>query len=403
MRILQINITMDIGSTGKIVHDISNYITSRGHESYVMCGYQLKNYDNVYCFSPDFLQFNTKKDTLISRITGKMGYRYKSKTKDAMAWIEKINPDIVHLHNIHGDWINVPVLINYLADKKIPIVYTLHDCWSFTGRCSHFENIQCYKWKNGCYDCKNLKVYPISYFFDFSKEMWQDKQDWFSRLNIVKIITPSNWLRDYASESILKDYSITTINNGIDTDRFRPSLYDESSINQTDKKIILGVASTWTKFKGLHDFYELNRLIDHSKYQIVLVGLNKRQLSDVPDDIIAIGRTNNVDELIDIYTRSTVFVNMTYLDNYPTVNLESISCGTPVVTYNTGGSPESINKSTGLVVDQGDIPAVLESIEYFSNLDRKTVEKDCRLYAVNNFSKENRYEQYYNIYHNIMN
>ena len=393
-----------MGSTGKIMADLNDVLQQNGHEGFMLCAYANENGDvpGLYCFHKKHAGFYIRRDLLESRITGKMGYSRSHQTRKALQWIEEIHPDIVHLHNIHGNWIQIFMLMDYLRKNKIPVVWTLHDCWGFTGRCSHFSVANCKKWKTGCYNCNNHKVYPITYFFDFSKKMWMDKRAAFSSLPEMKIVTPSNWLSQYVKESYLKKYSITIINNGIDIHQFYPQTEQSKYYyGMTEKKIVLGVAASWTKRKGLLDLYEIEKYLDMEKYQVVIVGLNARQLNDVPSGILGIGRTENVKELVQIYSGATVFINPTYEDNYPTVNLEALACGTPVVTYKTGGSGESITSETGAVVAQGDLKEMAAKVKLIA--DNIEVYRDnCRKYAEQHFDKWVKYEQYIKLYKSIL-
>lgn len=402
MKILQINITYRAGSTGKIMYDLNNTIRKNGHQCYMISGYTNESSESLYCMHPQNFDLSVKKDLLVSRITGRMGYRQNTKTKKMLQWVDSIKPDIIHMHNIHGDWLNIPLLMEYIKKKKIPVVWTLHDCWGFTGRCSYFESFGCDKWKTGCYRCKNNRVYPITYFFDHSERMWKDKIKWFSDLDNAIIVTPSQWLSGYVEDSFLNQYPIKVINNGIDLSVFKPQVKKSKYLFSLDKKKkVLGVASSWTKRKGLEDIYELKKILNDDTYQIVIVGLNEKQIKSVPDGIVAIRRTNNVQELTELYTEASVLINPTYQDNYPTVNLEAIACGTPVITYHTGGSIESVNEDVGQIVEQGDIAGLKKSVEDICKNERYNSQK-CKTYAEKNFDKTEKYMEYLAIYDTII-
>ena len=394
MVIVQINQTYKMGSTGKIMADLNDVITKHGHKGYMVAGYALDDKtDSLYCLNVGNNAFAIRKNLLISRISGKMGYRQEKETKRAIEWIDSKKPDVIHLHNIHGDWINIRLLFEYIKEKKLPVVWTLHDCWAFTGRCSHFELCKCEKWKTGCYDCSNNKVYPITYFFDFSKEMWQDKKNWFSNIENMKIVTPSSWLKQYVDQSFLGNYQTFVIHNGIDTKSF-----SRSKDLKTEKKIVLGVASSWTANKGFFDFIKLDSMLNHDEYEIIMVGLNSRQIKKIPKTITGIKRTNSIQDLVNLYSKASVFFNPTYLDNFPTTNLEALSCGTPVVTYRTGGSPESVPLQCGKVLKQGDVWGMLEFIK---NKEYDHFDKNILIdYAKNKFDKYNALNKYLKLYEN---
>lgn len=393
MRIVQINGTMKIGSTGKIMYELNDVLEKNGHEGYMVSAYSTDTkLGNQYCTNSSHYDVPLKSNILISRITGVMGYRHKKDTIRLIEWIDNINPDIIHLHNIHGDWIHLKTLFKYLEKKDMPVVWTLHDCWSFTGRCSHFELCGCNKWESECHNCHNKKVYPVTYFFDFSKKMFRDKKKMFTSLKNLTLVTPSAWLKKYVEQSFLQNYDVNVIHNGINTEK-----YESLEKPIYDKKIILGVASSWSSTKGFDDFLELDKKIDHSKYKIILVGLNNSQFSKIPSTIQGIKRTNNEQELINLYSSAYVFVNLTYQDNFPTTNIEALSCGTPVITYNTGGSPESVKPGTGFVVSKGDLDGVIEAIKKVDLLERSF----CREMAIHYFDKKICYSKYLDLYETI--
>lgn len=405
MRILQINQNYNFGSTGRIMKDISDIITKYGNESYMLCAYSpesSESSENLYITEKMQMKKAILKNILITRLTGLTGYRKKKTTSKAIEWVDSIKPDIIHLHNIHGDWINIELLFDYINRNQIPVVWTLHDCWCFTGRCSHFIQNDCFQWRDGCKSCPKMDVYPISYFFDWSKKMWEDKRHLFTALDKAIIATPSKWIGGYVKESYLKKYRVVTIHNGIDVNRFIPKKTISKYIGSTDKKIVLGVAATWNALKGLKDMIEVSKILNAEKYQVVLVGLNERQLKQIPSSIIGIKRTNSVEELAEIYSQASVFVNTTYQDNYPTVNLESIACGTPVITYRTGGSPESVPNNVGIVVEQGNLDELISSIELVCN-NVAILGDNCRAYAEQNFDKHIINKQYLDLYSDLLN
>lgn len=399
MRILQINQTYKLGSTGKIMCDMNDAIYTHGHEGYMLCAYSNECKDNLYVMDKRSFPLNSKINILKMRLTGINGYSKKKETEQAIRWIKSVNPSLIHLHNVHGDWINLKMLFEYIKNSQIPVVWTLHDCWAFTGRCSNFELCGCEKWKTGCYACKNRKVYPITYLFDFSKKMWIDKLSWFSGLD-AHIVTPSDWLSNYVRESFLKEYPVSVIHNGINTDLFHfcneESPYLEGC---KGKKIILGVANSWSKRKGFEDFLKISEYFRNSEYQVVMVGLNKKQKDCLPPSVIGIERTNNQNELVGLYSAADVFVNPTYEDNYPTTNLEAVSCGTLAVTYNTGGSPESIISSE-YVIDQGDIETLCRVIKQVCE-DKPYSSLELQNYGKDHFDKKDAFLGYIELYEKI--
>lgn len=394
MRIAEINITYGIGSTGRIVEDLCHSLKEVDIEYSVLCGYSMNSNDenifSVFKRYPLLDQVNT----VLNRFSGLTGYRNRFRTKKAIKWLKSQKPDLIHLHNIHGDWINIFALIEYIKDEGLPVIWTLHDCWSFTGRCSHFELNGCYKWKAGCGKCSFKNVYPKSYLLDFSSLMWSNKKELFCGIESLTIATPSKWLSNYVKESFLNEYPVRVINNGINTDVFN---YIENTTIKIEKKIILGVANSWSKTKGLNDFLKLDKMINHKKYQIVLIGLNNRQMTQIPDSIIKVHRTTSADELVDYYRKAFVFLNLTYQDNFPTTNLEALCCGCPVITYLTGGSPESISENTGFVVNQGDVNRVYELIEDI-NKNGVFQKEEISFNSIMRFSRQNSNKAYIELF-----
>lgn len=397
MKVLQINSVCGIGSTGRIATDIHNILIEQGHESYIAYGRDLpKNCDNA-------IRIGTKIDNYThvakTRVLDKHGFGSIKATIEFIDEVEELDPDIIHLHNIHGYYINIEILFNYLKEANKPVVWTLHDCWSFTGHCAYFDYACCNKWQKGCYKCPEKKSYPSSFVFDNSKKNYVSKKDIFTGVDNLTIVTPSNWLADLVKKSYLKEYSVKVINNGIDLDVFKPTKGNfKDKYNLNNKYIILGVASAWDRRKGLKYFVELADKVSEDEV-IVLVGLTEKQINQIPKNIIGITRTNNVEELVDIYSSADVFVNPTLEDNYPTTNLESLACGTPVITFDTGGSPECIDSETGIVVEKGNLDALLLAINKIKSIviDEKILLRRSKL-----FDKTNRFNDYIDVYKSLL-
>ena len=390
MKVLQINSVCGYGSTGRIAYDLAKVLESNGHECFIAYGRGTAPNDvKTIKIGSDF---HVKTHGAVSRLTDKHGFYSKSETKKLIDEIKKYDPDIIHLHNIHGYYINIELLFNYLSESNKKVVWTLHDCWAFTGHCSHFDYVGCDKWKTGCFHCPQKNRYPKSLLLDNSKWNYQKKKELFTSVKDMTIVTPSEWLAGLVRKSFLNQYPVKVINNGIDLDVFKPTQGDfRKKYNLEDKFIILGVASVWEERKGLNDFIKLSKLLD-DKYKIVLVGLSKNQIKSLPKNILGIERTSNATELAGIYTEADVFVNPTYEDNFPTTNLESIACGTPVITYNTGGSVESVSEGCGDVVDKGSVEALIKSINNVKDY-YKDVWKD-----ISKYSKSERFNDYVKIY-----
>ena len=361
MKVLEINSVCGIRSTGRICTDLADTLKENGHGCKIAYGREAapeKYKDISYRIGSDT---DVKLHALKARLFDSAGFGSKKATEKLIEKIKEYDPDIIHLQNIHGYYIDIEILFNYLAAADKPIVWTLHDCWAFTGHCSHFTFANCERWKNGCFDCPQKKSYPSSLLMDRSKQNWIKKKELFTGVKNMTVVTPSKWLAELAGKSFLGKFPAKVINNGIDTEVFKPTCGNfRTAFGLENKKIILGVASVWDKRKGLDDFIKLADLTDDN-YAIVLVGVNEKQKNTLPGNIIGISGTDNTAELAEIYTAADVFVNFTYEDNYPTVNLEAQACGTPVITYKTGGSPESTDPCG--VLPQGDISGAAGLIE----------------------------------------
>lgn len=337
-----INVVCGIKSTGRICTDLAMELEALGHE--VKIAFGRGNVPEPYQKYAVRIgtNFEVKLHGIKARILDGVGFGSKRATETFIDWVKKYDPDVIHLHNVHGYYINVEVLFNFLKKCGKKVIWTLHDCWAFTGHCVYFDYVSCDKWKNGCSHCLQKSEYPVRIGPDMSKKNYLKKKKLFTGIPNMTLVTPSQWLADLISESFLNEYPVKIIHNGIDTEAFKPT---ESNVkeryNCQNKKIVLGVASVWNNRKGLDSFVELSKLLDDS-YQIILVGLSKKQIKQLRGNIIGIECTNSVKELAELYTAAEVFVNPTLDDNYPTTNIEAIACGTPVITYNTGGSPESI-------------------------------------------------------------
>lgn len=396
MKVLQVNTYCGYGSTGKIAVDIATGLDV-DDECYIAYGYFETSYTNHYNLLKYRNTLAYKIKLLFNRLRGTTGYTNSNRTKNFCKWIDQYNPDVIHLHNLHGDYLNIEVLFEFLKKRNYPIVWTFHDCWPFTGRCAYFDYNGCTKWQIGCYSCQFKKVFPISYIFDTSREEWIKKKALFQGLKNLTIVTPSRWLANLVKKSFLCDYPIITINNGIDLTNFQhrdnvDDIIDKYNIN--NKKVILGVAGSWSYRKGLNYFIELSQILPDN-LQIVLIGLSDSQISKLSQNIIGIKHTASVLELSKWYSLSAVYVNPTLDDNYPTTNLEAQACGTPVITFETGGSPESVQ--FGRVVHKKETEALKDAI--MEVLSYNKMGKINR----NVLSKKLLAENYKHLYYEIIN
>ena len=390
MKVVQINTVCGKGSTGKIAVAISRLLSAKNIENYILYSSGESDYPLGRKYAN---KFDIKLQALKSRIFGEYGFNSKRITRKLVAELDKIQPDIVHLHNLHGHNCDLKTLFAYFREKNIKLFWTFHDCWSFTAYCPHFDMIGCEQWKAGCKKCPQRREY--SWFFDKSKKLYEQKKNLFSGLNLT-IITPSNWLANLVKQSFLKDYPVKVIHNGIDLSIFKPSASDfRKKYGLEEKYIILGVAFGWGKKKGLDVFVELSKRLDEH-YQIVLVGTDDKVDKQLPPNIISIHRTQNQKELAEIYTAADVFVNPTREEVLGLVNIEALACGTPVITFHTGGSPECVNDVCGTIIEKDDLFS-LERV--LLEMSKKKIEykENCIKQALN-FDEKIIFQQYVEMY-----
>lgn len=395
MKLLQINVSQNVGSTGKIVEQIGELVKSKGWESYVIAG---RHFNKTTSFS---MPINNKLQVLwhvlISHMFDFDGLGSYWATKRIVHKIDDIKPDIIHLHVIHEAYINYPVLFTYLKKVDIPIVWTFHDCWAFTGHCTHFDFIGCEKWITHCSHCpsgynrRKLEIMHNS-FFNYSL-----KKKCFTSVKNMTIVCVSEWLARLTKKSFFSKYPVQVIHNGIDINVFYPRQSQlRAELSMTDDFIVIGVANGWGRRKGFYDFIEVARRMPVWKF--IMIGNIESYLEQFPQNITTIAFLHSQDELAAYYSISDAFLNVTYEDSYPTVNLESIACGTPVVTYNTGGSPESIKDEVGYVVEKGNVDGLLEALRRIKKKGKGHYLTECVDYASRKFRKEDCFEKYYELY-----
>lgn len=375
-KLLQINPVLRVNtSTGRIMQEIGELAMQHGWESYIAYSY---GRDGIKpCKShlvPVGNRWSVVWHGIVTRLFDRHGLSSDEATRRFIRQIEELNPDIIHIHNIHGYFLNYKILFEFLSRYGKPVIWTVHDCWLYTGHCYYYSYIGCNKWQIGCRHCPQKKEFPTSWLLDRSERNFLDKKAAFTsmpkeRLTIVPV---SEWIRGEMEQSFLKGYDMRVIHNGINLEVF--NIYGTEEVKNKyqlgGKHILLGVASIWSREKGLDDFIELSAMLNEDE-TLVLVGVDAVIQKRLPQNIVGIRRTENIRQLAELYSAADVFVNLTWQDNYPTVNLEAIACGTPVVTYRTGGSIEAVTEHTGFVVEQGDVKGILEAV--------RKIEKRARL------------------------
>lgn len=399
MKLLQVNTTVNTGSTGRIAEHIGKLFIEKGHESYIAHGRGKRT------SSSQLIRVGTKMDMYVhglhTRLLDRHGFASKKATKEFISKIETIQPDAIGLHNIHGYYLHVGLLFEYLKENKhIPVIWTLHDCWSFTGHCVYYSMEGCNKWKTHCSNCPLTHMYPQSLLVDNSYKNFEDKRKAFTGHPNLTIVTPSKWLKDQVNQSFLHNYPVEVIYNGVELEKFKPTKIYNNNGEFKGEKVILGVANVWEERKGLKDFFALVDTLPN-KYKIVLIGLNEKQIDNLPDNIKGLSRTENVKDLINWYNRADVFVNPSKEETFGMVTAEAMACGTPVVGYDATATPELLTEETGKVVSEGNVKELSAAIVSIVDSPNNYA-KPCRKRAEQLFNKNERFLEYYNLYESII-
>ncbi|HIY36898.1 MAG TPA: glycosyltransferase [Candidatus Paraprevotella stercorigallinarum] len=405
-KLLQINPVIRVNtSTGRIMQEIGELAMQNGWECHIAYS---KGRDGIRECRSDIIPVGNKWSTawhgIETRLFDRHGLASSHATRQFVRKIEEIRPDVVHIHNIHGYFLNYQILFDYLSKAGIPVVWTVHDCWLYTGHCYYYSFAGCDRWQTGCHHCPQKKEFPTSLFCDRSRRNFEDKKAAFTSMPLdrMTIVPVSEWIRNEMRRSFLSAYPFRVIHNGINTDIF--NIYDDRQVRKTfglgNRHILLGVASIWSREKGLDDFIRMAGMLNEDEV-VVLVGIKPEDRKRLPDNVVGIARTENIRQLAELYAAADVFVNPTWQDNYPTVNMEAIACGTPVVTYRTGGSVEVITPSTGMIVEQGNLNELLKSIREIESKGKASYQEACRKYALLNFRKEDRYMEYLRLYEEL--
>jgi putative colanic acid biosynthesis glycosyltransferase len=400
--ILQINTIVNSGSTGRIAEGIGQEAIANGWESYIAFGRnEQPSQSKLIKIGTDF---DIKLHWLKTRIFDRHGFGSKTATINFIERIKELKPDIIHLHNIHGYYLNIEILFNYLAIANIPVVWTLHDCWSYTGHCSYFDFVSCDKWKVECYSCPQKKEYPTSWLLDNSKQNFYDKKKSFNSVMNLTIVPVSNWLSNLLLSSFFKNKNSNLIYNGIDLSVFSPRI-DSSPIRNKfsigNRFMLLGAASLWERRKNLDDFIELSRLINKDTV-IVLVGLTDGQQRGLPSNIICISRTENLAMLADLYSAADIVLNLSDEETFGLTTVEGFACGTPGIVYNCTASPELVTSDTGIIVEKGDMHGLFNAISEIETKGKTFYSKACRDRAMKYFNKKDKYKEYVQLYESLL-
>ena len=397
MKVLQINTVCGVLSTGRICTDLAEVLESQGHECRIAYGrMDLPEKYKKYALKIGNC-FSLKTDAVFTKLFDNAGFNSKRATKKFIEEIKTYAPDIIHLHNLHGAYVNIKVLFKFLKNYQKPIVWTLHDCWTYTGHCAHFTLIGCEKWKEQCCNCGATRSYPKSYFLDRSRRNHKLKKKIFTSLEDIFIITPSKWLADVTKESFLGKYKVIPIPNGVDLNVFKPTYGNfRSKYGLENKKIILGVASSWYESKGINEFVALSKSLG-DMYKVVMVGVDDKLASELPPEILTISRTHNVHELAEIYTAADVFFNPSRQETMGLTTVEAMACGTPVVTSNYTAVPEVVTENSGIVCESLDIETVKTAILKVLESNFPNTRADAERYE-----KTAQYYMYLEVYKSLL-
>lgn len=399
MKILQINVTNKQGSTGRILNEIHLSLVKENIYSFIGFGRgSLSATSTSYKIGNRFGQLI---HLLLTRLFDKHGLGSTLDTYFFTRRIARLRPDIIHLHNLHGYYINIEILFRFLKEFGKPVVWTFHDCWPFTGHCAYFDHINCNKWKTECGSCPLKRSYPASYFVDNSTKNFRTKKQLFSQIENLTIVPVSHWLKSRVDHSFLKTKKSIVIHNGVDTDIFKQTPLDISLKEKINGKYVLGVANYWDTRKGLDDLLQLRKILS-SELKIVIVGLTKRQIESLPPGVIGFTRTQNTNELVQLYSNAEVFINPSILETFGLVTIEAMSCGTPVIVYDSTVSPELLGENTGYVVQKGNVKEVSNTINDMLIKGKEVFSKNCRNHVLNYFDKDVQYKKYIDLYRELL-
>lgn len=398
MRVLQINAVYETGSTGEIIKGINYCAHKQGIETYIACASYNNDDNNVVVIGN---AIDHKLHALYSRVFCKQGYASKIATAKFLKKVGKINPDIIHLHNLHSNYINITMLFKYIKSHKIQTVITLHDCWYMTGKCCHFLDVGCEKWKTGCIGCPKLKGELPSIFIDNADKVLKDRKKYIGDNPYVHTVGCSEWVTGICKQSVISPTTFGTIHNGIDLDIFKPTKSSlRSKKGLEDKFVIMGMANKWLDPINADTYnYFTDNMSDNDV--LMLIGCKPEQIGNLPKNVIGIGFVSDRKELAEYYSAADAFVNTTKVDTFPTVNIEALACGTPVVTYNSGGSAEAVTDNTGFVVDFGDYKSLFNAVNIIKESNFEYAGK-CVSYSKEHFNKNNCYIEYLDLYKKLL-
>lgn len=401
-KLVQFNPVANWGSTGRLAEDIGEVVIDAGWDSYIAFGRQ---------FNPSkshLLQVGGKwsviSHTLKTRLFDRQGFGSYCATKELLKQLDEIKPDVFQFHNLHGNYLNLPLILKYATEKDIPIVWSLHDCWSMTGHCPHFYKIGCEKWKTECHHCPLKMEYPNSWLFDSSRRNHREKKALIEAIPRLTIISGSEWLAGVAAQSYFKNREIHFIPDGIDMDIYQPRSNGaelRKRLGLEGKFVILATGTGWGEDKGLSDYGKLRKLLS-DEYAIVLVGMSQEWLEKVPEGVIGLPRTKTPQELSEYYSMADCVMSLSKMESFGLTPVEGFACGTPAIVYDTSALPELITPETGFVAKYLDVEDVKDKVEKMRSIGKAFYTSKCREIAVQKYDRKKCYDEYIKIYKSFL-
>lgn len=397
MRVFQLNTFCGVKSTGRITLEIAKLVEREGGECRI--GYGVPDVPKeaerfAYRIGTPV---GRKLHAAMRKLLDAEGYGSFLATQRLIRELKHFHPDLIHMHNLHGCYLHLPSLFRYLKRSEIPAVWTLHDCWPFTGHCAYFDFVGCERWRTVCHGCPQLRSYPTCVGVDGSRRNYHMKKALFGSLPNLTLVAPCAWMKEPLSASFLSRYSVRVIPNGVNLEDFQPTASQwKEKYGLEGKKIVLAVASEWDERKGLRYLIDAARRLNDA-YRFVIIGLTVQQIQALPEGMLGLEHTRSVKELAAWYTLADCFVNPTLEDNMPMVNLEALACGTPIAVFKTGGCPEAVEEGCGIVVEKGDSAALADAIVLLSSRKRE-LSAACRARAEGFFDCRRAFQAYIDLY-----
>lgn len=398
MRVLQINAVYDVGSTGVITRDIHELCLKKGIDSYVAYSTSPRHRKDIANGYKIGTMFGKKLHALLCRVNGQQAYFSRIATRNLIRYIRKIKPDVVHLHNLHSNYLHLNMLLSFLEKEDVSTVITLHDCWFYTGGCFHYTNAGCDKWLKECGICPKKKQDTPAYLFDRSKKILADRKKYLCNIKKLTVVGVSQWITNEARRTFLEQKNCVTVYNGIDMDFYRPMASElRAQLGLSDKFVVLGMANKWLQPVNKEALNVVAKALGDDCV-IVLVGCNDRHRASLPQNVLAMDYIRDRDLMRKVYSMADVFVNCTREDSLSLVNVEAQACGTPIITYRNTGAKETVDEQSGFTVETGNVRELVEKIRYVKGVGKSYLTEQCRQYVKNKFERDQNYNQIIDLY-----